>query len=278
MDGLFDVKYLYDDIYCITDVTGVGSYLVFGDERAALLDTGCGLGNIREAVKSITQLPVMVLLSHGHIDHAGGVSAFSDVWIHDNDRELLSIHSRKEFRMAYCRLAVPPEMQSVVTEENFIDEDMPILHSLKENDQIDLGGRVIEIVGFAGHTMGSVGFYDVKTDTLFSGDGANNSTFLFADHCLSVVNYREVLCHIREKYASRMKHYVICHDFDEVSLTCLDQVIACCDRILAGETSSIYFDFPFEPLHTENSYWAIDPQKTSMENFGNIIYNKYNIT
>ena len=277
MKDFFDVKYLYDDIYRITDVTGVNSYLVIGKEKAALLDTGCGLGNIREVVKSITQLPVMVLLSHGHVDHAGGISAFSDVWIHDSDRELLAIHSQKRFRMPYCKLAVSPEMQSAVTDMNFIDEGMPVLHSLKEKDQIDLGGRVIEIVGFAGHTQGSVGFYDVNTDTLFSGDGANNSTFLFADHCLSVARYREVLCRIREEYSLRMKHYVICHDYDEVPLTCLDQVIACCDLILAGETSGIYFDFPFEPLHSEYSYYAVDPQKTGIENFGNIIYNKHNI-
>lgn len=278
MKELFAIKYLYDDIYRITDLTGVNSYLVLGNKKAALLDTGCGLGNIREVVESITQLPVIVLLSHGHVDHAGGVSAFPDVWIHDSDRELLAVHSRKEFRMAYCRLAVSSEMQSVVVEKNFIDEDMPALHSLKENDQIDLGGRVIEIVGFAGHTLGSVGFYDETTDTLFSGDGAKNSTFLFADHCLSVAKYREILCRIREKYSLRMKHYVICHDYDEVPLTCLDHVIACCDRILSGEASGIYFDFPFEPLHSEQSYWAVDPQKTGVENFGNIIYNKYNVT
>ncbi len=278
MKDLFNVKYLYDDIYRIADVTGVNSYLVLGSEKAALFDTGCGLGNICEVVKSITHLPVMVLLSHGHVDHAGGISAFSDVWIHDNDRELLEVHSQKEFRMAYCRLAVSSEMQSVVTEKNFVDEGMPVLHSLKENDQIDLGGRMIEITGFAGHTLGSLGFYDMKTDTLFSGDGANNSTFLFADQCLSVAKYREVLCCIKEKYSLRMKHYVIFHDFDEVPLTCLDHVIACCDRILADEASGIYFDFPFKPLHSEHSYWAVDPQKTGMENFGNIIYNKYNVT
>lgn len=278
MKDLFKVEYLYDDIYSITDITGVNSYLVLGKEKAALLDTGCGVGDIREAVNSVTKLPVMVLLSHGHVDHAGGVSAFREVWLHDKDRALLEVHSKLEFRMEYCRLAVSPEMQSALIKENFVNGDMPLLHSLKEDEQIDLGGRLLEIVGFSGHTFGSVGFYDFQTDTLFSGDGANNSTFLFADHCLSVAKYREVLCRIQKKYASRMKHYIICHDYAEVPLDCLEHVIACCDCILAGETSGIYFDFPFKPLHSESSYWALNPEITGMENFGNIVYNKNNIT
>jgi hypothetical protein len=41
-------------------------YLVEGDDRAALLDSGSGIGFVRPLVEQLTQKPVIVLLTHGH--------------------------------------------------------------------------------------------------------------------------------------------------------------------------------------------------------------------
>ena len=51
---------------------GVCMYLAEGTERAALLDTGFGFGELKGYVDSLTPMPYVVLLSHGHMDHAGG--------------------------------------------------------------------------------------------------------------------------------------------------------------------------------------------------------------
>lgn len=63
-------------MYRIVDPLGVAMYLVCGSRRAALLDTGCGVPGLAAVVRQITNLPVTVLLSHGHVDHAMGAGEF----------------------------------------------------------------------------------------------------------------------------------------------------------------------------------------------------------
>lgn len=45
-------------------------YLVIGRQRAILIDAGLGVGHLRAFVENLTSLPLTVLLTHGHIDHA----------------------------------------------------------------------------------------------------------------------------------------------------------------------------------------------------------------
>src|SRR5580765_1025336 len=48
------------------------SYLIVGEKRALLFDTGMGISNIKKVVQELTKLPVIVLNSHTHDDHVGG--------------------------------------------------------------------------------------------------------------------------------------------------------------------------------------------------------------
>src|SRR3954447_17876971 len=60
----------------------VKSYLVIGQDRAALIDTGMGVGDLRALVEARTSLPIIVLQSHAHNDHVGSAAQFDDVRIH----------------------------------------------------------------------------------------------------------------------------------------------------------------------------------------------------
>src|SRR5699024_1665588 len=51
----------------------VCSYIVKGSDRAVLIDTGFGYGDLKSVVDELIDLPYDVICSHGHPDHAGGI-------------------------------------------------------------------------------------------------------------------------------------------------------------------------------------------------------------
>ena len=48
------------------------SYLIVGDKRALLLDTGMGISDLKKVIAQLTKLPIILLNSHTHNDHVGG--------------------------------------------------------------------------------------------------------------------------------------------------------------------------------------------------------------
>ena len=85
MNDYFEVMTIAENVYQIYEPGGVGSALVIGGEKALLIDTGYGFADIREVVESITDLPLTVVNTHGHADHAGGNRYFDRVWMNPAD-------------------------------------------------------------------------------------------------------------------------------------------------------------------------------------------------
>ena len=61
-----------EQVYVLTDRAGCCGNLVIGKERALLFDLGIGADDFGAAARTLTDLPLTVILSHGHIDHIGG--------------------------------------------------------------------------------------------------------------------------------------------------------------------------------------------------------------
>jgi hydroxyacylglutathione hydrolase len=115
-------------------------YLVEGNKAAALIDTGMGKGDLAGYVRSLTKLPVIVLITHGHMDHTGQAGQFSLIYF---------------------------PMDDAVFKPPF---ELTAAKALTDGQKIDLGGRIIEVIAVPGHTPGSVVFLDVQNRLLFSGD------------------------------------------------------------------------------------------------------------
>ena len=66
----------------------VCTYLVEGTQRAILIDSGFGYGDLRGYVENLTHQPLDVILSHPHSDHGGGSGQFDRVYLNPIDRDL----------------------------------------------------------------------------------------------------------------------------------------------------------------------------------------------
>ena len=60
-------------IFEIDEFDCASIFVIVGEERALVLDTGTGIGDLRRVIENrITAKPYDVVLTHNHVDHAGG--------------------------------------------------------------------------------------------------------------------------------------------------------------------------------------------------------------
>ncbi len=176
MRGWFETQEVAPKVYAICEpghFEEVISYLVEGEERAILFDTGMGIANIREEVMALTERPITVVNSHSHWDHVGDNYRFPLIAIHYAEAHLLregvsSEELRQEMRWEMF-LQPPPE--------GFNPSQYKVSPSrasllLDEGSPLDLGKRTLIVLHTPGHSPGSISLLEEKEGLLFSGDTA----------------------------------------------------------------------------------------------------------
>lgn len=171
----FDVYRLDDDLYAIAEPhqwQEVISYLIVGESRALLFDSGNGVGDIRAVVDQLTALPVTALASHSHFDHVGGHWRFDDVLAPDTsftDERAKGLPNEivREEASAAALCAPLPEG---VTEETHTAKPFTPDARVGEGSMIDLGGVAFEVLAIPGHTPDSIALLDRENGRLFTGD------------------------------------------------------------------------------------------------------------
>ena len=148
------------------------SYLILGDKRAVLFDTGLGVGKISAVVARLTPLPITVINSHSHFDHVGGNAEFKEIWNRDlafTRKNMLgqgNLYSHDALAPERLCGALPPG----VNPKAYSIRPWKSTHFLHDSEQVDLGGRVVEVIFTPGHTPDSVSLLDRKNGLLFTGD------------------------------------------------------------------------------------------------------------
>jgi glyoxylase-like metal-dependent hydrolase (beta-lactamase superfamily II) len=148
------------------------SYLILGTERAVLLDTGMGIGNIQTEVVQLTSLPVLVVNSHSHYDHVGDDHRFREVWAFDDAAEVARIEEglTPDHCARYLRPGTYRELPPGFDPTTYAIRPSPVTRRLRHRDTIDLGARRLTVHHTPGHSPGSICLLDDRDGLLFTGD------------------------------------------------------------------------------------------------------------
>ena len=150
----------------------VHSYLLIGDDNACLIDTGLGIGNIKEVVDKLTDLPVKVINTHAHWDHIGGNDFYNDIYAHKKDLDWLKNGFPIPLNEIKKKLVKEIDRDSLPANFNLDDYSLyqgaPV--ELENNDYIDLGNRLLKVIHTPGHSPGHICIYEEEKGYLYTGD------------------------------------------------------------------------------------------------------------
>ncbi|ANY76650.1 MBL fold metallo-hydrolase [Paenibacillus ihbetae] len=185
-DAWFTVSELDEATYAISEFghwEKVHSYLLLGSERAALIDTGLGIDNMRRMTDQLTDLPIMVLTTHVHADHIGSHGQYDEIYVHEAEEDWLvsgikklSIEQiRKDISRDITR-PVPPSFNPAT----YTPYQGRPAGLLRDGDVIELGNRRLVIYHTPGHSPGHIAVLDTSRGYLFTGDLLYDETPVYA--------------------------------------------------------------------------------------------------
>lgn len=182
-------------LYRITSPECVFMDLIVGEDKALLFDTGWGIGKLKETVREITDKPLIIVNSHGHVDHVNGNTQFEeDIYIHPKDMELCKAHSCAQMRQF---MLMPLETAHAIPDdfdkEVFLLGGAGSLKPVEEGSVFDLGGKTLEVIELPGHTVGSIGLLYREEKILFVGDAINGALLLSGPEATSLDEYIRTL-------------------------------------------------------------------------------------
>ena len=155
--------------------------------RAAIVDPGGDVARIREAIDKLKVTPEKILLTHGHIDHAGGAAELAEVLSipiegpDERDAFLLENLEAQGERFGI------PDMRSVTP-----------TRWLVEGETVSIGDLTFSVLHVPGHTPGHLVFANVPMrfalvgDTLFQGS-VGRTDFEYGNHAQLIEGIRTKL-------------------------------------------------------------------------------------
>lgn len=222
-------------------------HLIVGQERALLIDTAFGIGDLRGLVETLTDKPVDVVNTHFHGDHSAGNGQFETIFIHKYDISYLEMSEKAENRL----LPAPG---------TYREEDIIPLRSAKHIAMEDgfvfrLGeGHEVEVIHMPGHAAGGCMLLDRKYNLLFSGDAVVFTPTLiigrfpapYYPEYLTVTAFRDALKKALPRCKNVKKLYTG-HSVQGISPVYLTDMIDCCEKIIAHPDQYETYDYVSDP-------------------------------
>ena len=193
---------------------GVRFFLLAGENKALLIDSGMQVHNAKEIAEDLVDLPIELLNTHADMDHVG---------------------SNEEFDSFYMN---PAEASNYYNTNKKTGTIIPV----SDGDIIDLGGREIEIITLPGHTPGSIAALDISNRVLISGDPIQDGDiFMFGVQ-------REMHAYLLsleklEKYKERFDTIYPSHGTFPVGPELIDALHEGASRVMNGEVEGSDAEF-----------------------------------
>lgn len=237
----FDVKQIRDDLVAFSEP---GHYentivsLVIGQHKAAVIDTGCGIGDLRRAVREVTDKPLIVINTHTHSDHLGSNGQFDEIAMFDHplahraaehgvSREVVS-------REILAEGLVTRSWPTGFDPNTFAIEPFAVSRWLRDGDRIDLGGRTLQVIHTPGESPDHICLLDREQRILFCGDILLHGpvwTHLEGGSVEDLVlSYRTLT-----RYVEEFDHLMPGHNEPWLDKHLLPETLAGAEQVLAGQ-------------------------------------------
>ena len=173
--GWYQVYRLPGNVYAICEpqhFQEVNFFLIVGERRALLLDTGEGFCPVRPLIEELYSGEIIACNSHFHFDHIASNYEFQPIHVYEDDyvrqvaenglpKEALGAQLDEEmFQFGYPK--------NLDAEHFYIKpyETVPVA----DGHIFDLGGRKIKVLHTPGHSNDCIMLYDEENKILFTGD------------------------------------------------------------------------------------------------------------
>ena len=204
----FELNHVCPGVTHIRDAMGVCMTLIEGENAALLVDTGYGTENVATFIRTLTDKPLTVLLTHNHHDHALGARWFDKTVMFSEDMAEWTVFTGMEKRRAVLNQAIGKGLP--VTEAAFLAGECRLPLPMSKG-AFDLGGITVEVIPCPGHTPGSCVVYVPTRNLLITGDDWNPCTWLFFEAALPVRQYR---VNIRKLLELGFTHVLCSHQLE----------------------------------------------------------------
>lgn len=240
----------------------VYAFLVSGNERALLIDTGFGAGSLKEYISGLTSLTYDVVLTHGHLDHAGGAGEFENVYVSSKDLPLLAFHTDVDIRWDAVRgsLGLISETNSKGAEDGHcikagsgiqdrIEDTKACMIAQKPvNEYLDLsdeqefalGGVTVKMLPLNGHTPGCMCALVKEDRVVLLGDACNSLGFMQIDGALPLTEYLKELKNFK-RYDNLYDEVIYSHPHNFGGKVIVDETILLCEEIIGGKRAGLPF-------------------------------------
>jgi glyoxylase-like metal-dependent hydrolase (beta-lactamase superfamily II) len=263
-DTWFRVAQLEPGVFLVGEPGHVNSWLIRGEERSVLLDTGLGLADISAAVAAACPEEPLVVNSHVHFDHVGGNELFAEVAMHELGPEWIEAGCDPAQLPAYEKLV--PEMLAgyerllAADRGDFFligpDEEMrpwpeegiaahgwrieppPPARLLAEGDEIDLGGRVLRVLHTPGHAPDHICLLDQRAGILWAQDQAYYGPHLVYEPGADLADFASSTRRLAEELSGSLRTVYTAHCLrPAVPPAFLGELAAAAESVAAGETA-----------------------------------------